>query len=416
MISFTTPDYDVYRKESFMLSYYSAIILMSLIALGVLSLLIRDNNRLSSEDKRLLYVTCSLIAVSAIAEWGGVQMDGRKDIPVWILLFVKCLDYILTPMAGGSLAMLARKRSSWHIAIIALIAVNTVYQIISIFFGWIVFVDAQHHYHHGPIYFAYLLLCLGIIILMILSILFYSRSFSRQNRRSLYAVMAMVVAGIAMQELIPGNPRTAYIGLTLGAAMMYIHFTEYNAVELDEQIVEQQIQIDRDELTGVYNRHRFAGVLQECNEIGQLPEDLVAFVIDINGLKEVNDTKGHEKGDLLIRGAARCIEETLTGDGYCFRTGGDEFVVLTRMSPEKFQESLETLKTKANEWRCEDLEGLKLAIGFAFARDYENCTAGELIKEADFAMYDAKAAYYAQTGKERRKRRTERRGRHEAIL
>jgi GGDEF domain-containing protein len=86
------------------------------------------------------------------------------------------------------------------------------------------------------------------------------------------------------------------------------------------------------------------------------------------------------------------------------------------MSPEKFQESLETLKTKANEWRCEDLEGLKLAIGFAFARDYENCTAGELIKEADFAMYDAKAAYYAQTGKERRKRRTERRGRHEAIL
>lgn len=87
-------------------------------------------------------------------------------------------------MAGGSLAMLARKRSSWHIAIIALIAVNTVYQIISIFFGWIVFVDAQHHYHHGPIYFAYLLLCLGIIILMILSILFYSRSFSRQNSLS----------------------------------------------------------------------------------------------------------------------------------------------------------------------------------------------------------------------------------------
>ena len=76
MISFTTPDYDVYRKESFMLSYYSAIILMSLIALGVLSLLIRDNNRLSSEDKRLLYETCSLIAVSAIAEWGRCS-DGR---------------------------------------------------------------------------------------------------------------------------------------------------------------------------------------------------------------------------------------------------------------------------------------------------------------------------------------------------
>ena len=135
-------------------------------------------------------------------------------------------------------------------------------------------------------------------------------------------------------------------------------------------------------------------------------------MIDINGLKEINDTKGHEKGDFLIRGTAQCIEKTLTKDGYCFRTGGDEFVVLTRMPSEVFQESLEVLKKAAGEWKHEDLEGLKLAIGFAFARDYENCTAEELIKEADFAMYDAKAAYYAQSGKERRKRRTERRGRH----
>lgn len=97
-------------------------------------------------------------------------------------------------------------------------------------------------------------------------------------------------------------------------------------------------------------------------------------------------------------------------------TGGDEFVALTRMSPEVFQESLEALKKAAGEWKHEDLEGLKLAIGFAFACGYENCTAEELIKEADFAMYDAKAAYYAQSGKERRKRRTERRERHEAVL
>ena len=41
-------------------------------------------------------------------------------------------------------------------------------------------------------------------------------------------------------------------------------------------------------------------------------------MIDINGLKEINDTKGHEKGDFLIRGTAQCIEKTLTKDGYCF--------------------------------------------------------------------------------------------------
>ena len=398
-----------------MFSYYSAIIILSLIALAVLCLLVRDNSRLSFWDKRLLYLACILIAVSAIAEWWGVRLDGRTEIPSWVLLVIKCADYTLTPMAGCALALLVRRRSSVHVALLALVGANCVYQIIAAFFGWVVTVDEQHHYHHGPAYIAYLLVCLAIIALMILSVLIYSRYFTRRNRRSLYAIMAMVVAGIGMQELMPGNPRTAYIGMTLGAAMMYIHFTEYNAMEMEEQIAEQQIQIDRDELTGVYNRHRYAGVMAEMKEIGKLPATLVAFVIDVNGLKEVNDTLGHDKGDLLLKGTARCIEETLTGDGYCFRTGGDEFVVLTTMTPEELPAALEALEKAARDWKSDGLEGLKLAIGYACAWDYDECTAEELVREADFAMYVAKAAYYTQTGKERRKRRSdrERKGKHE---
>lgn len=398
-----------------MLSYYTTIIILSLIGLGVLCLLIWDNHRLAREDKRLLYLTCALIAVSALAEWSGVQLNGRHDISSGVLLLVKCADYILTPMAGGAFVLLVRNRNFSSITILSLIAANTVFQIIAVFHGWVVAVDAQHQYYHRPLYSVYLFLCLAIIMLMIISIILYSRSFSRRNRKSLYGVMLLVVSGIAMQELIPGTPRTAYIALTMGAAMMYIHFTEFSALEVDEHLAEQQIQLDRDELTGVLNRHRYAAVLTAFDELGKLPDDLVAFVIDINGLKEVNDTLGHDMGDELIRGAAQCISAHLKGDGYCFRTGGDEFVVLTRLSPEAFREAVENLKTAAMEWKYGSMEGLQLAIGFAFASDYDNCTARELIKEADFAMYDAKADYYARTGKERRHRRSERRGRHEAV-
>ena len=52
-----------------MIDYYTSIVLLSWMALGVLSVLIWENDRLTSSDKRLLYLTYALIAVSALAEW-----------------------------------------------------------------------------------------------------------------------------------------------------------------------------------------------------------------------------------------------------------------------------------------------------------------------------------------------------------
>ncbi|MBR5705734.1 MAG: diguanylate cyclase, partial [Deltaproteobacteria bacterium] len=61
---------------------------------------------------------------------------------------------------------------------------------------------------------------------------------------------------------------------------------------------------------------------------GAPPEDLAVFSIDVNGLKTVNDSLGHDAGDELIRGAADCISAAFGQTGKCYRTGGDEFVVL----------------------------------------------------------------------------------------
>ena len=92
------------------------------------------------------------------------------------------------------------------------------------------------------------------------------------------------------------------------------------------------------------------------------------FSVDINGLKTVNDTLGHEAGDELICGAARCIEATLGTWGKCYRTGGDEFIVLAEMDWTETQEAL-----------------------------------ARLAREADQAMYARKAEYYRQTGNDRRR-------------
>ena len=386
------------------MSYYTSIIVLSWLALGVLSVLIRENGRLSKSDKRLLYLTYALIAISALAEWCGVQLDGRMDLPGWFLVVVKTTDYILTPMAGGALVVQMRLKNRWQNAIMGILAFNALLQVICLFTGWMVVVDEAHHYFHGPLYVLYLGLCLTIIVLIIIEFILYGRSFRKQNHRSLYAIMMLVVAGIVIQEALPGDNRTSYIALTLGAALMFIQYSEFSQLAMDDTVIEQQMKIDTDVLTGLLSRNAYSRALKELDEAGTLPEDLAAFTIDINGLKQVNDRLGHEAGDELIRGAATCITRAIRASGRCYRTGGDEFVILMPMSREEAEDVLSSMVEEAKRWRGEKAKSLSLSAGYALAEDYESLSAEGLIRESDKAMYKAKDAYYRNTDRDRRNR------------
>lgn len=388
-----------------MISYYTSIILLSWLALGVLSVLIRENDRLTKSDKKLLYLTYALIAVSALAEWCGVQLDGRTDVPKWILVFVKTADYILTPLAGGALVVQMRLENRWRNAMLGILAANAVLQAVSAFTGWMAVVDEAHHYSHGPLYGLYMGLCLAIIAIVIIEFILYGRSFRRQNRLSLYAIMLLVVIGIAIQEALPGDNRTSYISLALGAALMFIHYSEYSQLALDDTVSEQQAQIDTDVLTGLFSRNAYSRTLKRLDEAGPLPKDLAAFTIDINGLKAVNDSLGHEAGDELIRGAAACIVNAFGTGRSCYRTGGDEFVVLTPMSREEAGDAIKALDQETRRWRGDKVKSLSVSAGFALSQDFDELTSEALVRESDKAMYKAKAAYYRKAGRDRRNRR-----------
>ena len=387
-----------------MFSYYTTIILLSWMALGVLCILIRENGRISRADKRLLYLTYTLIAVSALAEWCGVQLNGRAGTPRWLLALVKCADYILTPMAGGALVTQMRMRNRWQNAMIVILGVNTAFQIISAFTGWMMVIDAENRYTHGPLYWAYMVVYLCIIFIVVVECVLYGRSYRRQNRWSLYAIIGLVIVGIAIQELSPRGYRTSYIAMTIGAALMFIRYTEFSQLEADDYLLRQQAALDTDPLTGIQSRYAYYRALKRYDADGALPEDLAAFTIDINGMKEANDTLGHDAGDELICGAARCIEKAFS-EGRFYRTGGDEFVVLaTDMNRVRADIALSRLRREADKWRGEKGQGLKLAAGYALAADHPGLTSEKLVHEADLKMYEAKAEYYRKTGMDRRRR------------
>ena len=388
-----------------MISYYTMLILLSWMGLGVLCILVRENSWIPNEDKLSFYLTYGIIALSALAEWTGVQLSGNDSVPRWVLSAVKCADYVLTPMAGGAIVAQMKLRDRWNRALMAVLAVNAVFQVVASFTGWMIVIDAHNHYTHGPLYAAYIAIYLVVIVLTGAEFMAYGSAYRRQNRASLYSVLLLVVIGIAMQEVTGGEYRTAYVALTMGVTLLFIHYAEFYQMNADAHIRKQRNQLMMDALSGAFSRHAYMVALEKYKNTNRLPDRLAAFTIDINGLKMVNDTIGHDAGDELIVGAARCIEKAVGDAGRCYRTGGDEFVVLARMSREQADATLARLTHETGQWTGEEVRQLSLSAGYALAGEHPGLTIEKLVKEADQAMYAAKAEYYRKGGHDRRDRR-----------
>ena len=160
--------------------------------------------------------------------------------------------------------------------------------------------------------------------------------------------------------------------------------------EKDEAIRLERLSMN-DQLTGVMNRSGLQNVL--ANQYRDKP--LAVIAADINGLKEANDTEGHEAGDRLIVEIASCMAEVF-GAKRVFRTGGDEFIAIQQdHSEEECEECIIRLKELMKS------RGVSAAIGFAYSPCYDSGFA-EMQSIADRRMYEDKERYYRESGKKRR--------------
>ena len=225
-----------------MFSYYTFVLVLCWIALGAMCILVHENERIPRENRRLLYSTYVLVTLSAFTEWCGVQLDGRAETSAWVLRLIKCADYIVTPAAGGALVMQMQLQNKWQKVMYGILIANTALQIISLPGEWMLVIDEGNHYSHGVLFPVYLGVCFSIIALMIIQSILYGKTFRQQNRFFLYSIMFLVVAAIAIQELFFGF-RTACLGMTFGAVLMFIHYTEFSQQAAHETMAEQRVQL-----------------------------------------------------------------------------------------------------------------------------------------------------------------------------
>lgn len=142
-----------------------------------------------------------------------------------------------------------------------------------------------------------------------------------------------------------------------------------------------------DILTGLYNRTYFEEKVKEFQGEEYLPVGVIMG--DANGLKLVNDTLGHDQGDELLRLIAQALKDVCGEKQLIFRTGGDEFVILSKNTTE--QECEIIIKNIFD--RCKmykhDLINVSISLGASVA-DSLNKSIYQALKEADDKVYRQK--------------------------
>lgn len=146
------------------------------------------------------------------------------------------------------------------------------------------------------------------------------------------------------------------------------------------------------DITGVHNKTSLEKLVQK---LSSRPStfDIGVMMFDLNNLKYVNDTFGHEKGDEFIQAFSYCLTRILDSNSFLARYGGDEFIIIQQNSSlSELQHMAQKLDTLVQEYNTRTTLPLSYAIGYEVSFQNHYFMMEDLINAADKKMYQDKAS------------------------
>lgn len=162
--------------------------------------------------------------------------------------------------------------------------------------------------------------------------------------------------------------------------------------EAQKRIVEMSI---LDDLTGLYNRRYFIGTLEkEISRAARYSSPLVLCMMDLDGFKSINDTYGHQAGDLVLRAFGEMLRRSIRVSDTPCRYGGEEFALLLPNTDPNEAKALgerlrDNLESRRFEWNGQKLQ-ITLSLGLAPLAHGPFPSLSGLVAMADEALYAAK--------------------------
>jgi two-component system, cell cycle response regulator len=162
-------------------------------------------------------------------------------------------------------------------------------------------------------------------------------------------------------------------------------------VKLQEKLLKMSV---TDELTGLYNRRGFFALIEQQLKLSNRQKNVLYLLYaDLDNLKAINDTYGHEAGDQVLIETAKILIDTFRDSDIIARIGGDEFIIVPVGTTED-ETTIATARLHQNVvlYNAEKKGPYALSISVGIAKFDSNspCSVDELIRQADKSMYAQK--------------------------
>jgi len=164
-------------------------------------------------------------------------------------------------------------------------------------------------------------------------------------------------------------------------------------VQVREQLRSESI---KDDLTGLLNRRGLIALGQHALSLAEREKrKLIVIFIDLDGMKEINDRFGHQRGDAALTDTANLLRRTFRKSDVVARLGGDEFAVIAQSKSENDQAHIQRrLKENLDALHKKTIGPYKLALSVGMV-EYDpvaNMALDQLLEQADAVMYESKRA------------------------
>lgn len=302
-----------------------------------------------------------------------------------VLPAVVTVYYIFAPLPGALLVLylyhlIRREQSPKPAFIFALFlpaVLNAFCALLSLEIPLTFMIAEGNVYARGP-YFALMVVISYCYMLFFLLTLWYKRTSMLKKEFSilLSSVFLPIAAGIL--ESLFTEINVLWLTFSLALLLLYINM--------------QNIQVNTDYLTGLYNRRKFDAALEAYFSSGSKRTRLCGVMVDIDRFKQINDRFGHDTGDKVLRAVAEVLRHSARKKDLVARVGGDEFAILfgggsltTADVIKNIGKGINMLNTRGG-YPFE----ISLSIGSEICGIRSHMTQREFYKHLDSSMYEQK--------------------------
>ena len=239
-------------------------------------------------------------------------------------------------------------------------------------------IDAENFYHRGDLYILMVLASYSYLIYSFVSLIKNKNLVDESEYKSLRMFAIPPFVGGILQSLIFGLKLT-WISMALSLLIIFLYI-QNNLLHVDV-------------LTGLYNRRNLEKYLKNIFSNTEKSRTIGGVLLDINDFKHINDSYGHDEGDIALVSVAKILREGFDSDDFISRYAGDEFVVIIKLEDkEQTGPIIDRLRKNFKEFNESNVTpyDITVSVGYDIYNPELNMSDDEFIKHTDKLMYEDK--------------------------